>query len=97
MTLSIHREAQSDLAHAIRFYKNNASKSVATRFLDEFERVPGLLDENPGLGTRTNVDRRTYPLRGFPYSLIYKVADGGIRILVVRHQSRDPAIDVGRE
>jgi len=36
------------------------------------------------------VARRTYRLTGFPYSVIYRRIDSDIRVLVVRHQSRDP-------
>lgn len=96
MTYSLHREAENDLASAFRFYRINAGKAVAARFLGEFERAARLLAENPGLGTPTNDDRRAYPRRGFPYSMIIKVADAGIRILVVRHQSRDPGFGTER-
>ena len=50
-----------------------------------------LLQEFPHLGTRTGDERRAYPLTGFPYSLIYRHINTDIRILVVRHQSRDPS------
>jgi len=29
-------------------------------------------------------------LAGFPYSIIYRQIDMGIRVLVLRHQHRDP-------
>lgn len=31
----------------------------------------------------------TYPLKKFPYSMIYKSVDSGVRILVIRHQRRE--------
>ena len=77
MTYSLHRGAELDLA-------------VAARFLDEFERVAELLVEHPGIGTPTGDERRWFPLAGFPYSVIYRPLDPGVRILVVRHQNRDP-------
>jgi plasmid stabilization system protein ParE len=52
--------------------------------------VAALLEANPGMGTPTDEGRRMYPLVGFPYSIIYREYAGEIRILVVRHQSRDP-------
>ena len=90
MSLSIHRLAADDLAVATRFYKAEAGAGLARRFLTEFERVARLLERHPGLGTPTNDDRRVYPLTDFPYSVIYRAEDKGIRILVVRHQNRDP-------
>jgi plasmid stabilization system protein ParE len=79
------------LADAARFYRREAGRGVAARFLDEFERVADLLVNSPGLGTPTGEDRRSFPLHGFPYSVIYRPSDTGVRILVLRHQHRDPA------
>jgi plasmid stabilization system protein ParE len=86
----MHRGAEQDLATAFRFYKTEASPAVARRFLDEFERVARLLEEFPDIGTPTNGDRRMFPLRGFPYTAIYRPASDGIHVLVLRHQSRSP-------
>ena len=90
MTWSLHRGAELDLAEAARFYRREGGRAVAARFLDEFERIAGLLVENPGTGTPTADERRWFPFSGFPYSVIYRVHDAGVRILVVRHQHRDP-------
>lgn len=88
MSYTLHRGAELDLADAVRFYRREAGRAVAVRFPDEFERVAKLLDENPGLGTPTGEQRRRFPLHGFPYSVIYRPLDVGVRI--VRHQNRDP-------
>ena len=96
MKRSIHREAERDLGDAARYYQAQAGSAVASRFMDEFERVAKLLEANPGYGTPTRSGRRIYPLRGFPYSPIYRLTSDEIRILVVRHQSRNPAFGSGR-
>lgn len=88
--------AENDLEAAFRFYKKEAGNKVAVRFLTEFERVAELLDHNPGLGSPVVGDRRSFPLRTYPYSVIYRPANTGIRILVVRHQSREPSHGAGR-
>ena len=90
MKLSVHPGADLDLADAFRFYKREAGAGVAKRFLAEFERVTSLLHEFPDLGTPTSDRRRVYPLSGFPYTVIYRRRDDELRLLVVRHQSRDP-------
>jgi plasmid stabilization system protein ParE len=87
---SIHRFASEDLAEAVRFYKSEAGTGLARRFLAEFERVAKLLEQHPGLGTPTADGRKVHPLTDFPYSIIYRREDTALRILVVRHQSRDP-------
>ena len=90
MTCTLHRGAESDLADAVRFYRREAGRAVAARFLDEFERVTELLVANEGLGTPSSDNRRWFPIYGFPYSVIYRSVQHGIRVLVVRHQHRDP-------
>lgn len=90
MNLSLHRGAEHDLTNAFRFYKREAGAGVARRFLDEFDRVTAVLVRYPELGTPTADGRRSYPMTGFPYSLIYRASSIELRVLVVRHQSRDP-------
>ena len=69
---------------------------MASKFIDEFERVAKLLTENPGFGTPFDLPRRIYPLRVFPYSIVYRPIDDGIRILAVRHQRRGPGVGQDR-
>ena len=90
MTYALHRGAEDDLAQAAHFYRREGSRALAARFLDEFERIAKLLTEYPGIGTPTGDQRRWFPLSGFPYSVIYRETEIGIRILVLRHQNRDP-------
>jgi plasmid stabilization system protein ParE len=90
VSYTLHRDAERDLGKAARFYRIEAGRAVAARFLGEFERVAILLEANPGLGPVTGGERRSFPLHGFPCSIIYRSVSTGIRILVVRHQNRDP-------
>ena len=96
MRVSVHPGADRDLHDAFRFYKREAGARVAGRFLAEFERVARLLLEFPDIGTPTSIDRRAYPLSGFPYSVIYRRTDSELRLLVLRHQSRDPGYGESR-
>jgi plasmid stabilization system protein ParE len=88
--ISIHPGAAQDLSDAFHFYRREAGSAISRRFLAEVERVSDLLSEFPELGTPTVDGRRVYPLTGFPYSIIYLARGGELRVLVVRHQSRDP-------
>ena len=90
MTYSLHPGAEQDIADALDFYTEQAGLLVAQRFLDEFERVARLLVTHPGFGTPTTKGRRAFPLRVFPYSVVYRNLEAGIRIIVVRHQHRKP-------
>ena len=95
MTRPIHRDAEGDLAAASRYHLVEAGKAVAGRFLNELDRVARLIEAHPGLGIATSDGRRACPLRGFPYSLICREVEGGIQILIIRHQSRTPAYGQG--
>ena len=97
MSRSIHRFAEEDLAEAVRFYAQQAGSGVARRFLDEFERVVHLIEAHPGLGTAQGDQRRAFPLVDYPYSVIYRDEGDGIRVLVVRHQNRDPGHGENRQ
>ena len=90
MAYSLHPGAEQDIADALDFYAERAGRPVALRFLDEFERVAKLLVAHPDFGTPTTNGRRVFPLRVFPYSVVYRSLETGIRIVVVRHQHRKP-------
>jgi plasmid stabilization system protein ParE len=90
MNYTLHPEANGDVDEACRRYRKRASGLVIVRFLDEFDRVARLLAREPGLGTPVGNERASFPLNGFPYTVIYKPTGAGIRVLVVRHQHRDP-------
>ena len=49
-----------------------------------------LVAEDPGLGKPTSRGRRLFPMHHFPYSLVYRAEDEGVRIGAVAHQSRRP-------
>jgi plasmid stabilization system protein ParE len=90
MSYSLHPGAESDIADALDFYRERAGVAVAVRFLEEFERVAVLLTQHPGFGTPSTRGRRNYPLKIFPYSVVYRPLENDIRILIVRHQHRKP-------
>jgi len=96
MTYSLHSGAEHDVANALDFYSEHAGPAVADGFLDEFERVVKLLVEYPGIGTPTTSGRRSFPLKVFPYAVVYRNLESSIRILIVRHQHRKPGYAGGR-
>lgn len=87
----MHPAAEKELTDAVRFYRREAGQAVAARFLSEVERVVTPLSRFTELGTPTGEFRRSYPLTGFPYSLIYRIDPDCFTLLVLRHQSRDPS------
>jgi len=96
MTYSLHPEAELDIANALDFYGTHVNNGVALRLLEEFERVARLLVEHPSLGTPTTKGRRIFPLKIFPYSVVYRNHNDSIQILIFRHQHRKPGYAGGR-
>jgi plasmid stabilization system protein ParE len=96
VTYSLHPEASKELEEALAFYREQGGIKLARAFLAEFERVATLLVSNPGFGTPAAGLRRSYPLRRFPYSVIYRSTGEDIRILVVGHHHRRPGYWSGR-
>lgn len=91
MSYSVHRGAEADLLEAARFYRREGGPRLAGRFLDEYERVGKLIQKYPGIGTPTADGRRVHTFQDFPYSVIYRKVDpNGVRILIIRHERRDP-------
>ena len=90
MNYSLHTQARNDVADAQEYYEQHAGQQVATRFMDELERAIQILLQNPGFGTPIARQRRIYPLKVFPYSLVYQVQDDHLYILIVRHQRQKP-------
>jgi plasmid stabilization system protein ParE len=96
MTYTLHPGAENDVANALDFYSEHAGSVVAERFLDEFENVAKFLVEHPSIGTPSTKGRRTFPLKVFPYSVVYRAQESNILILIVRHQHRKPGYAGGR-
>ena len=50
----------------------------------------------PRLGSPSYPGVRTWPLKQFPYTLVYRVKGKVISVIAVAHQSREPEYWVGR-
>lgn len=90
MIVTIHPDAEVDVAEAAAFYEREASPAVAARFVAEFRRVALLVAANPGIGTPRARGRLFFPFRVFPYGLIYVTRPESIHVLVVRRDRRRP-------
>lgn len=101
MKLVFQAEADHEFQSGIKFYKREAGLAIAQAFVAEVERVASLLREYPEFGTllheRSSSSVRRFPLKRFPYSLVYRVQNDVIRILAVAHQHRKPGYWQGRK
>lgn len=97
MSFELHPSAEKDLENASDYYLKNAGHVVANRFLEEFYRAATYLVANPNIVSQAENSHRTYPLRLFPYSIVYVLSGGKVRVLVVRHHRRRPSFGARRK
>ena len=93
---SLSGEAEEDVDAAVDWYIGEGAFAAANDFLDEVERATSLLAQFPEVGEAGEHNTRMLPLHKFPYSLIYRLQAGAIRIIAVAHHSRRPEYWAGR-
>ena len=96
MKASISPEAELELIDAAIYYAREADRELGFAFVAEFERVLNLLSTQPQLGVPWGNNRRRFPLRRFPYSLVYYLKGDEVRIVALAHHRREPYYWSGR-
>ncbi len=96
MIVEFRAQAQQELVQAAEWYLREGGRRVAEQFEGAVHRALALLVFMPGLGTPSQGQARLWPLRRFPYTLVYRVQGGLLTVLAVAHQSRSPEYWVGR-
>jgi len=85
-----HEWAAAELRDAIRYYVEQGGR-LASDFLDEVDRGIAFIVENPDGAPVISVGGvRRKVLARFPFSLLYLVEPGRIRIVAVMHHKRRP-------
>lgn len=85
----IHEAAELELAESAEFY-DHESLGLGDQFIDEVEESINIIASFPESSPEIRGRVRHKPLKKFPYSLIYTIRPGVIRILAVAHQKRRP-------
>jgi toxin ParE1/3/4 len=86
---SIHEAAEVELNEAADFY-DLESPGLGSVFIDEIQRIIESISQFPEAAPLIRGRVRKKLLIKFPYSLVYSVRPGEIRILAVAHQKRRP-------
>ena len=97
MKHTIAAEAEAELIAGARFYAERANVELGYAFIAEFERTIDLLRLHTQLDAPWRGTARRLPLRRFPYSVVYELAVGKLRVLALAHQRRRPGYWRGRE
>ena len=90
------REAQSDIRRAANYYEQSAP-GLGREFIAEVKWTLERLGAYPEIGVLTRYSARKFPMRRFPYSIIYRVQIDYVLALAVTHQKRHPDFWLKRE
>ncbi|MGE0442143.1 MAG: type II toxin-antitoxin system RelE/ParE family toxin [Gemmatimonadales bacterium] len=96
MNVEYHPLAMQELVDAAQFYEKRAA-GLGGRFIAAVDATNRLLSRQPGIGRPGTATVRTFPIRRFPYSVVYQTRGEGLIILAVAHQRRRPAYWTGRD
>ena len=90
MNLIYHRRVQGDVSAVLDYYDEVGGSGLGDAFFDEFMAYVALALENPNRFHPIEGDLRRANLERFPYHFLYRIHGDTVRILVVRHNHRDP-------
>lgn len=94
--LVFQRLVQRDMNEILRYYLDEAGEEVASRFYQTFLQVADHALRDPEYFHPASALLRRAPLPGFPYHFLYRNTGQGIRILVLRHDRRNPSYGLRR-
>ncbi len=94
--LSFNRNVARDLRDTLAFYEEQSGSSLADAFYDELMLRVDQVRNNPKWFPFSKGDRRRVNLDRFPYHFLYRFKSENIRILVLRHNQRNPKYGDGR-
>lgn len=91
MKVSVHPSVADELRETAKFYSDRADQTLGLAFIAEFERALNLLTHTPELGATWRGISRRFPLRRFPYNLVYQIKPDELRVIALAHQRRRPS------
>ena len=97
MSVVVAPEAELELTDGALYYAQEANAELGVAFIAEFERALSELAAHPRLGAPWRARTRRFPLRRFPYSVIYRIEGEEVRIIALAHQRRQPGYWSGRK
>lgn len=92
MCLEFNREVFADISQIMTYYEEMAGAQLADEFYSELRAHFEKAAESPeSYGIRER-DLRRVNLERFPYHFLFRIVDDRVRVLVVRHHNRNPAL-----
>jgi toxin ParE1/3/4 len=83
-------QAAAEVRKETGYYRREAGPELAKRFVKAVEQATQLAGEFPDAGSPGPESTRRIQLKGFPFSLIYRLAGDEIVVFAVACHSREP-------
>ena len=96
MRLVLHPKVYSDIDSIMNYYEQAATLELADEFFGELRTALDQVARRPEQFAIRKQDIRRANLRRFPYHFLFRIVGDVVRVLVVRHHSRDPAVGTTR-
>jgi toxin ParE1/3/4 len=84
------RIAQADIRKAKAYYASGDDPHAGARFAAAFKHAMGEIRTYPRIGALYELGSRRLVMDGYPYSIIYLLADEEVFVVAVPHHKRDP-------
>lgn len=89
MNAEFHPAAEAEFSASAVWYDSRV-QGLGARLIEEVRRTIATLCAQPFMGKPMTSNLYRHALRGFPYSLIYRVSNSKLRIIAVAHHRRRP-------
>ena len=96
MRLEFHPLARSDISRIMEYYEDAGGPELADEFYSELWTFFRKAANSPDSYAIRARNIRRVNLDKFPFHFLYRIVNGRVRILVVRHHSRRPSLGLRR-
>lgn len=97
MRVRLGRTVYRDIESAMDYYLVAANAKIATEFYDEFKRCRKIIGSRPESYPVIRNEIRRINFRRFPYHILYQIVNEEyVKVLVVKHDRRDPDFGLDR-
>lgn len=96
MRLEFHPQVASDISTIMEYYEAIAGPQLADEFYAELRDAFPKASDSPKAYSIRTADLRRVNLERFPHHFLFRITNDAVRILVVRHHGRDPALGARR-
>ena len=89
MKVEFHPAAEQELVAAVTLGEQRSS-GLGGELLAEAQRIAELLCDTPNIGEAIDARHRRFPMRRFPFALIYRIDADLLRVIALSHRRQRP-------